>query len=146
MTFAILGGGQLDTGYTIDNSLRFNQSDDPSLTRTPASVSNRRTFTWSGWVKRSADFGTRQLLFGADNSADTNATYIRLTDDETIQVYIDNNNVLEGNLNTSAKFRDVSAWYHIVWAVDTTQSTSSDRVKVYINGSLVTSYGITSIS
>jgi len=140
MTFAILGGGQLDTGYTIDNSLRFNQSDDPSLTRTPASVSNRRTFTWSGWVKRSKINATRQLLFGADNSADTNATYIRLTDDETIQVYIDNNNVLEGNLNTSAKFRDVSAWYHIVWAVDTTQSTSSDRVKVYINGSLVTSY------
>jgi hypothetical protein len=141
MTFAILGGGQLDTGYTIDNSLRFNQSDDPSLTRTPASVSNRRTFTWSGWVKRGADFGTRQLLFGADNSADTNATYIRLTDDETIQAYIDNNNVLVGNLNTSAKFRDVSAWYHIVWAVDTTQATSSNRVKVYINGSLVTSYG-----
>jgi len=140
MTFAILGGGQLDTGYTIDNSLRFNQSDDPSLTRTPSSTGNRKTFTWSGWVKRSKINATRQLLFGADNSADTNATYIRLTDDETIQAYIDNNNVLESNLNTSAKYRDDSAWYHIVWAVDTTQATSSNRVKVYINGSLVTSY------
>ena len=136
----LAGSGGQGGAYEIDNSLRFNQSDDPSLTRTPASVSNRKTFTWSGWVKRGADFGTRQLLFGADNSADTSATYIRFTDDETIQVFIDNNNALEGNLNTSAKFRDVSAWYHIVWAVDTTQSTSSDRVKVYINGSLVTSY------
>jgi hypothetical protein len=134
MTFPVVGSN-IPSAYQISNSLRFNQSDDPSLTRTPASVSNRRTFTWSGWVKRSKINATRQLLFGADNSADTNATYIRFTDDETIQVYIDNNNVLEGNLNTSAKFRDVSAWYHIVWAVDTTQSTSSDRVKVYINGS-----------
>jgi hypothetical protein len=139
MTFPVVGSN-IPSAYQISNSLRFNQSDDPSLTRTPASVSNRRTFTWSGWVKRSKINATRQLLFGADNSADTNATYIRFTDDETIQVYIDNNNVLEGNLNTSAKFRDVSAWYHIVWAVDTTQSTSSDRVKVYINNSLVTTY------
>jgi hypothetical protein len=139
MTFPVVGSN-IPSAYQISNSLRFNQSDDPSLTRTPASVSNRRTFTWSGWVKRSKINATRQLLFGADNSADANATYIRFTDDETIQVYIDNNNVLEGNLNTSAKFRDVSAWYHIVWAVDTTQSTSSDRVKVYINNSLVTTY------
>jgi hypothetical protein len=140
MVFAVAGGGQLDTGYTIDNSLRFNQSDDPSLKRTPASVSNRRTFTWSGWVKRSADFVTRQLLFGADNSADSNASYIRFTDDESIQIYLDNNNSTGGQLITNVLFRDVSAWYHIVWVVDTTNATADDRIKLYVNGIQVTSF------
>ena len=128
------------TNYNLE-SLMFNQDDDPSLTRTPSSTGNRRKFTWSGWVKRASDYGARNMLFGADNSADSNATYIRFTDDQTIQAYIDNNNVLEANLNTSAKYRDSSAWYHIVWAVDTTQATSSDRVKIYVNGVQETSWG-----
>jgi hypothetical protein len=140
MPFAGVGGTSIRGGYLIDNSLRFNQSDDPSLIRTPASVSNRRTFTWSGWVKRSADFGTRQLLFGADNSADSNASYIRFTDGEQIQIYLDNNNSTGGQLITNALFRDVSAWYHIVWVVDTTNATADDRIKLYVNGIQVTSF------
>jgi hypothetical protein len=42
------------------------------------------------------------------------------------------------NLQTSAKYRDTSAWYHIVLSVDTTQATSTDRVKLYVNGNLET--------
>jgi len=43
-------------------------------------------------------------------------------------------------LVTTPVYRDPSAWYHIVLSVDTTQATSSDRVKLYVNGSQVTSF------
>ena len=129
------------SGYNITNSLRFNQGDSPVLTKTFSSAGTEETFTWSGWVKRGSDFGTRQVFFGADNAENNNASYIRFTDDETIQAYLDDGNSLESNLNTSAKFRDVSAWYHIVWAVDTTQGTDTNRVKVYVNGVQITAFG-----
>ena len=57
MTFPILGGNGAGAGavagYQIDNSLRFNDGDSAYLNRTPSSATNRKTFTWSGWVKRS---------------------------------------------------------------------------------------------
>src|SRR5210317_2188483 len=54
MVFTTAGGGanQLDTGYEIDNSLRFNNPDDPNLSKTFSSAGNRKTFTISAWVKR----------------------------------------------------------------------------------------------
>ena len=140
MVFPILPANTLSGGYDIDNSLRFNQGDSPSLTKTFDSAGTEETFTWSGWVKRGADFGTRQVFFGADNAEDSGASYVRFTDDETIQAFLDDGNTLESNLNTSAKFRDVSAWYHIVWAVDTTQSTDTNRVKLYVNGVQITAF------
>jgi hypothetical protein len=133
MVFPIAGGNE-SKGYDISNSLRLNQGDSPVLTKTFSSAGTEETFTWSGWVKRGSDFGTRQVFFGADNAENSNASYIRFTDDETLQAYLDDGNSLESNLNTNAKFRDVSAWYHIVWAVDTTQGTDTNRVKVYVNG------------
>jgi len=126
--------------FEISNSLRLNQGDSPVLTKTFSSAGTEETFTWSGWVKRGSDFGTRQVFFGADNAENNNASYIRFTDDETIQAYLDDGNSLESNLNTSAKFRDVSAWYHIVWAVDTTQGTDTNRVKIYVNGVQLTDF------
>ena len=49
--------------YEIDQSIRFNDDDSPVLDRTPSSASNRKTWTWSGWVKRSSD--SEQALFAA---------------------------------------------------------------------------------
>ena len=43
-----------DSGYAIERSLRFNSGDSAYLNRTPSAAGNRKTFTWSGWVKRSA--------------------------------------------------------------------------------------------
>ena len=137
---SILGANSVSGGYEVSNSLRLNQGDSPVLTKTFSSAGTEETFTWSGWVKRGSDFGTRQVFFGADNAENNNASYIRFTDDETIQAYLDDGNSLESNLNTSAKFRDVSAWYHIVWAVDTTQGTDTNRVKVYVNGVQLTDF------
>ena len=84
MTFPILGGnGAVAGAYSIDNSLRLNDGDTPRLTRTPSSPGNPRTFTFSCWVKKSSN-GIRQVLFGADIPSQANASYVRFTDDDTI--------------------------------------------------------------
>jgi hypothetical protein len=115
-----LGGGE----YEISRSLRFNSADSAYLDRTPASAGNRKTWTWSGWVKRSA-------LGSFQNFMRAGTTLIRFTNTETIQFESNSTNVV-----TNAVFRDVSAWYHVVFSIDTTQATSSNRTKIYVNGVL----------
>lgn len=124
--------------YKISRSLLFNSSDASYLTRTPATAGSATTFTFSAWVKRGQIGATNvtQYLF----SGGTASTYIgfgQLTTDD-----------LSGNLRgtgatnyffaTSGLFRDPSAWYHVVWSVDTTQATAANRVMVYVNGVLQT--------
>jgi len=133
----ILGANSLTGGYTVDNSLRFNSASSDYLNRTFGSAGNRKTWTWSGWVKR-ATLGTWQQLFtgGVDGNTRTYIAFEGSNSDKlkinsisggSIQFYIDSTQV----------FRDTSAWYHIVVAVDTTQATQSNRVKAYVNGSLI---------
>jgi len=120
------------TGYQIQRSLRFNSSDSAYLSRTPASAGNRKTWTWAGWVKRSA-LGSNQALFGAFGSGIVQCIFAS-SDVLRFQVFTGSNYVLD----TTQVFRDCSAWYHIVVAFDSTQSTASDRTKLYVNGSQVT--------
>ena len=139
---ALIGaGGQGGAaGFQIDRSLRFNDDDSANLTKTPSSAGNRKTFTWSGWVKRGS-LGTRQNIFsGGSNATSTHHTYINFMADNTIELETYSSNASQWKLATDAVFRDCSAWQHIVWAVDTSQSTASDRVKLYINGAQVTSF------
>ena len=104
------------------------------LTRTPSSAGNRKTWTWSGWVKRSS-LGAIQGLFSVDTGA-AESTLGFLAND-TLRFYqIGQTN----GLVTTQVFRDVGAWYHIVLVSDTTQSTESSRTKLYINGEQVTSF------
>jgi len=131
-----IGGGQ---GYQITNSLRFRASNSAYLNRTPASAGNRKTWTWSAWVKRGALSGATSMnLFVADRSGTTDAAYTDIVFTTTNQIavrgYATNWRV------SNAVFRDPSAWYHVVVALDTTQATAADRVKVYVNGSQITSF------
>ena len=107
------------------------------LTRTPGSAGNRRTFTLSGWFKRGSvtDSG---ILFEA--RIDNNNRFDVRFDGVKLMAYaqISSSEVLY--LVTSAVLRDPSAWYHIVVTIDTTQSTQSDRAKIYVNGEQVTSF------
>ena len=98
------------------------------LTKTPSSAGNRKTWTWSAWIKRSSGLGSQQCLLACSSGA----TVFHL-------VYFDGNDKLVHNYNqtfclTERVFRDTNAWYHLVCAVDTTQSTASNRVKFYVNG------------
>lgn len=110
-------------GTEIDNSLRFNDNDSANLSRTFGSAGNRKTWTWSGWMKRGNIGVYYPHLFRSG------ATMVRITDGNALQFERSG-----GGVSTSALFRDVSAWYHIVFALDTTQATASDRLKIYVNG------------
>jgi hypothetical protein len=122
--------GQVGGEYQISRSLRFNSADSAYLSRTPASASNRKTWTWSGWVKRSA-LGATQVLFGAGPSGTRNRLMIGFLNTDVLNFDFDG----VGNFVTTAVYRDVSAWYHIVFVVDTTQATG--RAKIYVNNSEV---------
>jgi hypothetical protein len=119
-------------GYVIDNSLRLRSSASAYLSRTPASAGNRKTWTWSGWVKRGAISAGR--LFGAGNSTGVNNNQI-LNFNSSDSLAFSNDSV--GTCSTSSVYRDPSAWYHVVLAVDTTQATTADRAKLYVNGEFV---------
>ena len=124
--------GSISTGYEIDNSLKLESDNTEYLSRTPSSAGNRRTWTLSCWVKRteitadSNSAGNQHMILSAGN------TYIQF-DGNAIWV---NFRAASENffLATNRLFRDTSAWYHIVLVCDTTESTASNRAKLYING------------
>ena len=120
--------------YAIDNSLRFNDDDSAYLTRTPSSAGNRKTWTWSGWVKR-GNLGTLQGLFHCYDGAASRRSSIVFNTDNTIGVDQGGSST-SGLVDTVAVFRDTSAWYHIVVRADYSNGTASDRVKIYVNGVL----------
>ena len=126
--------------YEIERSLRFNDDDSPWLERAVTQTSNRRTFTISAWVKRSK-FGIFPAIFG---QTDTSGSYMfYMVFDTNDQLYILDYDYPSNNYHfvTNRRFRDPSAWYHIVLAVDTTQATNTNRSKLYINGVQETSFG-----
>lgn len=130
--------------HTIDQSLRFEDGDTAHLSRTPSSAGNRRTWTWSAWIKRGNISNDNHTLWRAYGASGATGDYIIINANNTI--YLGSYNFSASTkhvwrLITSAVFRDVSSWYHIVASVDTTQSNSSDRAKLYINGQQVTEFG-----
>ena len=133
---SVLGAGEAfmmasgDAAYTIQRSLRFDQTATAHLNRTPSSSGNKKKWTWSGWVKRCTN-GNRDGLFEAE--ANGNYTLLRIRDDND-RISLDQYGGDNFYVYTDAVFRDNSAWYHIVCVVDTTQSTDSNRVKIYVNG------------
>ena len=133
MVFPIVGGTQ-STGYDIDNSLRFNDDDNPNLSRTPSSASNRKTWTWSGWVKR-GNISIDIMLLTAGSSGQG----VYLTSGNKFNITKDG----VGNYGSDALLRDASAWYHLVVAVDTTQTGMANIAKFYINGTEQSTSGTT---
>ena len=119
-------------------SCRFNSGSSDSLTRTPSSASNRKTWTWSCWVKRSILTSGDQSIFNSHTDAQNQLELYFNSDDS---LYVTNRISNTGaNLRTNRKFQDASAWCHIVLAVDTTQGTNTNRMKLYVNGVQETSF------
>jgi hypothetical protein len=138
----ILAGASGQGGdYTIARSLRFRSSASAYLNRTPASAGNRQIFTYSTWFKRGT-LGTVQTILSVGVVTASNPR-VDWQFNASNQLEIDMNSsgtAWDCLLTTTQVFRDPSAWYHVVVAVDTTQATASNRVKVYVNGSQVTSF------
>jgi len=132
-----VGASGAAADFEVQRSLRFNDDDSAYLSRTPSSAGNRKTLTISFWVKRGNLSVLKQLI---DSRADgSNNSEINFKSDNAIdaKVKIGGSNY---RLTTNRLFRDPSAWYHIVWSIDTTQATSTNRLKLYINGIQETSF------
>ena len=133
----LAGASAQATGYDIDQSLRFNNGDSAYLNRTAGTATSNDIGTLSFWTKRGIVSGGRGFF---SNHADANnRTYVGF-DANKIQMFGKISGSANVELVTEQVFRDPSAWYHVVIAIDVTQSTASNRVKFYINGSQVTDF------
>ena len=132
------GGAGTTAGFydfQIEQSCRFSYEESTHMTRTPSSTGNRRTFTFSTWAKRSRD--DNDAFFGVYKNSSTESA-LKLgegTHSGKLQLY-EYTGSFPINVQTNARYRDSTAWYHWVFRVDTTQSTANDRVRIYINGTL----------
>jgi len=124
----------------LTNSLRFRASASARLTRTFASTgTNNKIQTFSAWVKRGLLSGsTDYRLMGCYDGSSSNSTEINFDNDN---LRIEFGGAANNALITTQVFRDPSAWYHIVIAIDTTQATAANRIKMYVNGNQITAFG-----
>ena len=127
----LVGGANSASDFEIENSLRFNDSDSAYLSITPSSAGNRRTFTYSGWIKTDVATASSKALLSCGSDSGSN-DYIMFQSGDKLRFSFGTEG--NGDIITTRLFRDPAAWYHIVWAVDTTQGTAANRVKLYVNG------------
>ena len=134
----ILGTNSIkDTAYSVDNSCRFNDDDGAYMHKTPSSSGSQRTFTFSTWWKQ-GDLASSSVIFASGEAdGDPNFAIYYNSSQQLNVMYYEGSTLLQ--LITNAQYRDPSAWYHICVAIDTTQGTNTNRAKIYINGSQVTS-------
>ena len=134
----ILGTNSIkDTGFDVANSCRFNSASNDHLNRTQT-AGNRRKFTFSTWVKR-CNPATRMALFLANRSG-SNYDQFYLNESGYLEADFYHSGTQIFRYKTNALYRDTSAWYHMILAVDTEHDTASSRVRIYVNGLEVTSF------
>ena len=112
------------------------------LQRTQGTATNKKKFTFSAWIKKASNVtGNDQVIYDSNLDANNRITvYFRGSTNNTLNIYSASSGSQIIFLETTRLLRDVSGWYHIVLAFDTTQGTAADRVKVYINGTQETSF------
>ena len=130
-------------GLVVERGLRFDKAaGNEYISRTPSSASNQKTYTFSCWYKRCNLTYSLANVFEAKNNGQ-NYTVMFFRDDDKLEFHgytsIGGNQYTHRHVTTQ-KLRDTTAWFHILVAVDTTQSTASDRVKIYVNGTEVDGY------
>jgi len=126
--------------YPVGNSLRFNSGSTDYLQRTPASAGSLTTWTYSFWTKRSKLATAEQYLSAGPRSSPN-------VEDQLYSISTDAINWYDGTANanvlrTTQLFRDVSAWYHLMFVWDTTNATAGNRARIYVNGAEVTAFSI----
>ena len=139
MTFPILPSNSPDTGYNLTRSLRFRGSASANLSKAfSVAATNLKIQTYSFWAKLGAPSNFGATIFGAYNGSAAGGQVFSVNLNGSFYVDIDDG--APYGLLTTQKFSDPAAWYHVVIAIDTTQTTAANRVKLYINGSQVTSF------
>jgi hypothetical protein len=136
-------GGSLG-GYQISRSLRFNRPDTAYLNRTPATAGNRSTWTFSTWVKRNTLNDIQTILSAGDPSSGNYLVALFFFDNNLDLAVYNSSGTVAYRITSTALYRDVSAWYHVIAVVDSTQATASNRLKLYVNGVQVTAFSTSS--
>ena len=132
-----VGGANSATGgYDIANSLKLESDNGEVLTQT-IGAGSRTTATYSFWFKRTELGAGMQIAGISPIGSETTRFLINSSDQLDVESGVGGDN---NSLVTNRVFRDTSAWYHFVVAIDTTQATEANRVKVYVNGVQETSF------
>ncbi len=130
MTINVFGGGNSSAPvFPVQRSVRLRSSASAYFNRTPASAGNRKTWTWSAWVKRGTLGAYNTLFSSATAGANTDLAALRFTNTDTLQFFAAN---AVNAAVTTAVFRDPSAWYHIVAVLNTTGVANG--FTLYVNG------------
>ena len=142
MAFLIGGANSAaDTGYNVANSCRWNDDDKPRLYKSNGTPTSRRKFTYSVWLKRASLDAEADLHMMFDIQGNSNRFYVAFFGDKLrVNGTKSGDGTTALDIKTNRIFRDFSAWYHICVAVDTEQGTAADRIKIYVNGTLETSF------
>jgi len=133
----ILPANSVTGGYDVENSLRFNDDSSDYLSQTYSSSGNQRTFTISFWFKRS-NVVSGNIYTYQDASNEIRSEFILVSN--TLKIVFNptgsqwSSDMIVQENGANYLFRDHSAWYHVVMAIDTTQGTEANRIKVYVNG------------
>jgi hypothetical protein len=130
-------GSALAGEYEVANSCRFSGGNDYLRTTGFGTPTSSRKMTLSFWCKRSGFAGNDRILTADTSGSNNNRDSILFTSN-ALNIFLDN--AVPGHLKTNRLFRDASAWFHIVIAIDTTQSTDTNRIKIYVNGVQETSF------
>ena len=129
-----VGSATASTGYDVANSIRFNRADSAHMTRSAAGSSATKS-TFSFWVKRtliSAGGDFTQVIHNFYSAADSyNKLYFDGNDQIIMKQQVSSSTQIQ--IMPTRKFRDISAWTHIAYIVDPTESTEANRVKVFVN-------------
>ena len=121
--------GSLASGYNINNSLKLETTNNEWLIRQSPTAGNGKTHTFSFWIKRStlgnpSASGTGYVIGQGQHGR-------MLFSSDFFQYRFDDGHDVR---DVTTKHRDPSAWLHVVVSVDTNQSSSSNRVKIFFNG------------
>ena len=138
MAFLIGGANSESAAYEIDNSLRFDDGSSCKLEFDTSGDGTATKGTISLWVKRASldamSNGSDCLITAVNDSE--NYTFLRFDDADKLGFYNTTSNTVRQRFVTTRVFRDIAAWYHIVLAFDVSQASSSDGIKIYVNGVL----------
>ena len=127
-------------GFSVDNSCRFNSGDSAYMTKEMDTPTDADKYTFSFWVKRSK-LAAQQSIFRSTNGNAANDSHVTFQADDTLRFEEYGGSASVGKLQTDQKFRDTNAWYHIVLVYDSGNGTAGNRMRMYVNGTEVTSFG-----
>ena len=132
-------GAKVTTAYEVANSCRFNDDDSAYMHKTCSSAFDTDRFTISVWCKRGA-LGIETRLVSCDDADGSDDDFLKFDANDNIEFTIYGSSSVVGRLITNAKYRDVSAWMNIVAVWDSANGTAGNRMRLYVNGTEVTSF------